>query len=166
MAPDYSSHRKFNTMKYWLGVVSKNHVLRGVQGGFAQVCHGKKGPLSKMKKDDWLIYYSPVEAMGSKLPLQAFTAIGIIEDDVVFQFKMAEDFCPFRRKVNYKKSKDVLLKTIKSELDFTQGTNWGFQLRRGLFETSKHDFDIISLAMFVNLDIKTLEKANRETCGT
>jgi hypothetical protein len=32
-------------MRYWIGVVSKEHVMRGVQRGFAQVCHGKEGPL-------------------------------------------------------------------------------------------------------------------------
>jgi hypothetical protein len=29
-------------LKYWIGVASKEHVLRGVDEGFAQVCHGKK----------------------------------------------------------------------------------------------------------------------------
>lgn len=28
--------------KFWVGVVSKEHVQRGVTGGFCQVCHGKK----------------------------------------------------------------------------------------------------------------------------
>jgi hypothetical protein len=32
-------------MCYWIGVASKEHVMRAVQGGFAQVCHGKEGPL-------------------------------------------------------------------------------------------------------------------------
>ena len=36
--------------KFWIGVVSKEHVLRGVEGGFCQVCHGKKRPLNRMKK--------------------------------------------------------------------------------------------------------------------
>ena len=36
--------------RYWVGVVSKNHVLRGVEGNFCQVCHGKGGPLNRMKK--------------------------------------------------------------------------------------------------------------------
>ena len=29
---------------YWIGVVSRNHVERGVAGGFAQLNHGKAGP--------------------------------------------------------------------------------------------------------------------------
>ena len=31
----------------WVGVVSRAHVLRGVEGGFAQLCHGKHAPLSR-----------------------------------------------------------------------------------------------------------------------
>ena len=45
--------------RFWIGVVSKEHVLRGVEGGFCQVCHGKKVPLNRMKKGDYLLYYSP-----------------------------------------------------------------------------------------------------------
>lgn len=29
-------------MRYWIVIASKEHVMRGVQGGFAQVFHGKK----------------------------------------------------------------------------------------------------------------------------
>ena len=46
-------------MKYWIGTVSQEHVLRGVAGGFCQVCHGKAAPLNRMKRGDWLLYYSP-----------------------------------------------------------------------------------------------------------
>lgn len=45
--------------RYWIGVVSASHVSRGVQGGFAQLCHGKSAPLQRMRPGDWLIYYSP-----------------------------------------------------------------------------------------------------------
>ena len=44
-------------MKYWIGTVSQEHVLRGVAGGFCQVCHGKAAPLNRMKRGDWLLYY-------------------------------------------------------------------------------------------------------------
>ncbi len=33
------------TTKYWLGVVSREHVRRGVELGIAQVNHGKRTPL-------------------------------------------------------------------------------------------------------------------------
>jgi hypothetical protein len=138
-------------VKYWLGIVSKEHVLKGKSEGFAQVCHGKRAPLARMKKDDWLIYYSPGNAMG-KSDLQAFTAIGTVPDDHVFQFKMFEDFIPFRRKISYINSKEVMLASIKSKLNFTQEKNWGYQLLRGLVELSKEDF--ITIAKFMEVEIE------------
>jgi hypothetical protein len=42
-------------MKYWINVISKDHVLRGIHEGITQSGHGKKTPLKRMKKDDWII---------------------------------------------------------------------------------------------------------------
>ena len=80
-------------VKFWVGVVSENHVKRGVDGGFCQVCHGKGGPLRRMKKGDYLLYYSPKIALDSNQKPQAFTAAGKMKDDRVYQFEMAPD-CP------------------------------------------------------------------------
>ena len=59
--------------RFWIGVVSKEHVLRGVEGGFCQLCHGKKAPLNRMKKGDYLLYYSPKYQMNDQEKLQNFT---------------------------------------------------------------------------------------------
>ena len=29
-------------MRYWIAVASREHVMLGVDAGFAQVCHGKE----------------------------------------------------------------------------------------------------------------------------
>ena len=135
-------------MKYWLGVVNLDHVLKGVQGGFAQVCHGKKGSLSKISKADWLIYYSPKRSLDGEDPLKQFTAIGKATDDIVFQFEMSQSFKPFRRKIKYmKNAKPVPLDDLKALLEFTQERNWGYRLRLGLLELSLHDFQLISEKM-------------------
>ena len=86
-------------MRYWVGVASRDHVLLGVAGGFCQVCHGKQAPLARMKQGDWILYYSPKTGMNSGEKVQAFTAVGQIVDDRVYQFRMAENFEPFRRDV-------------------------------------------------------------------
>ncbi len=44
---------------YWIGVVSRDHVAIGVGGGFAQLNHGKAGPLERMRAGDGFAYYSP-----------------------------------------------------------------------------------------------------------
>ena len=49
--------------KYWITVVSKDHLQRGIAGGFMQANHGKEAPLKKMKEGDWVIFYSPKHTM-------------------------------------------------------------------------------------------------------
>lgn len=134
-------------MRYWLGVVSKKHVQRGVEGGFAQVCHGKKGPLSKMVMGDGFIYYSPKMAMDCPEPCKCFTAIGRIKNGKVYQVEMTPDFHPFRIDVDYLPSKDAPLTALLDQLELTQRKSWGMQLRRGLLEISKPDFLMIAKAM-------------------
>ncbi len=46
-------------MKYFINTVSKDHVLIGRHNGIVQAGHGKKGPLQKLHKDDFVIFYSP-----------------------------------------------------------------------------------------------------------
>lgn len=47
--------------RYWIGVASREHVQRGMLGGFSQVCHGKYGPLKSMSEGDWIMI---AKAMG------------------------------------------------------------------------------------------------------
>ena len=46
-------------IRYWLGVVQQDHVLRGVAAGIAQVNHGAKAPLERWHQADGFAYYSP-----------------------------------------------------------------------------------------------------------
>ena len=48
----------------WIAVASAEHVRRGLAGGFMQVCHGKDGPLRRMRPGDRVAYYSPTETFG------------------------------------------------------------------------------------------------------
>ncbi len=45
-------------MSFFIIVASKDHVQKGIEGGFAQAGHGKRTQLDKLKKGDWIIYYS------------------------------------------------------------------------------------------------------------
>ena len=136
-------------MRYWLGVVSKEHVNLGLKAGIAQVCHGKKTPLSKMKQGDGLI--SPKISMDRLEKCQSFTAIGKIKTGEIYQVKMTEDFHPFRMDVEYFPSQEVPIACLLEKLEFTQKKNWGMQLRRGLFEISSYDYYVIAHCMQVNL---------------
>jgi hypothetical protein len=134
--------------KYWINVISKEHVLRGVNEGITQSGHGKEAPLKKMKKGDWIIFYSPKQTFEEDKKVQAFTAIGILADETIYQFEMTPTFKPFRRKVIFKKSKEVSILPLIEKLEFIKDKNhWGFMFRFGLFEISEKDFNTISQVM-------------------
>lgn len=138
--------------RYWIGVASKEHVQRGVLGGFAQVCHGKAGQLNQMKEGDWIVYYSPTLKFGEKEPCQSFTAIGKILSGDPYLFAMSEDFIPWRRNVSFVRSNDAPIKELLEGLSFIKDKQkWGFPFRRGCFEISQNDFQIIARAMGSNL---------------
>lgn len=95
-------------MTCWVGVASRDHVMRAVQGGFCQVNHGKAAPLARMKRGDHILHYSPREEMHGGDPVQAFTAIGRIDDHQPHQVRQSGEFEPFRRKTHYFKAHDAL----------------------------------------------------------
>ena len=131
--------------KYWCGVVSREHIKRGEAGGFCQVCHGKKGPLSRMAVGDGIVFYSPVTEFQGSEKCQMFTAIGKVAGTETYQFQMAPNFVPYRRDITYFKCKEVPIRPLLDELSFTTGqTNWGYKFRFGHFEMTEQDFMLIS----------------------
>lgn len=139
--------------KYWIGVASKEHVNKGAIEGIAQVCHGKQTPLKRMKPGDWIIYYSPTEFFGEKQPCRKFTAIGQVKDKEPYQFKMGDDFIPWRRDVNFINAQNVAIEPLIDKLSFIKNKNhWGFVFRYGLFEIPENDFYLIASHMGVNFE--------------
>jgi len=131
-------------MKYWIVVVSKDHIARGVEGGFMQANHGKEGPLKRMAVGDGVIFYSPKKSFGGNEPLQAFTAIGEVADDKIYQHKMADDFVPYRRNINYHKCKETPIAPLISQLGFIENKpSWGYKFRFGFFEIPMADYELI-----------------------
>ena len=132
-------------MTYWLGVVCRDHVRRGVEQGIAQLGHGKRHGLARLAAGDWLVYYSPRTRLRDGDPLQAFTALGVIADDEIWQAHEG-DFHPWRRRVDY--LPDVTEPPIRSlGLQLTAQPGWGVQLRRGLVPLTGDDFGLIHDAM-------------------
>jgi EVE domain len=135
-------------LRYWIGTVSADHVTRGVEGGFAQIGHGKGGPLQKMADGDGFIYYSPKTSLTDGDRLQAFTAIGHIRGEAMYQVEISPDFKPWRRNVKYLKATQTPIKPLLDLLSFTAGrASWGFMFRRGHFEITGADFHLIASAM-------------------
>ncbi|MES0199976.1 EVE domain-containing protein [Mesorhizobium sp. M0011] len=133
---------------YWIAVASAEHVRRGRAAGFMQVNHGKAAPLRRVKPGDGIVYYSPNTVLGEKDGLQAFTAIGTVREGESYQGDMGAGFTPFRRDVAWAKAEEARIKPLLDKLEFTVGkSNWGYQLRFGLFSVSAADFALIAEAM-------------------
>ena len=136
------------TNRYWMVVVSKDHVQRGVKDGFMQANHGKAASLKRLSAGDWVIFYSPKQTYAGNEPLQALTAIGQVTDDGPYQFKLTEDFIPYRRNVDFYKCTETPIIPLIWKLDFIGNKkSWGYKFRFGFFEMQEHDFEIIRSEM-------------------
>jgi predicted RNA-binding protein len=133
------------TVRYWVIVASKDHVQRGVSGGFCQANHGKAAPLERMKPGDWVLFYSPKVAYTGKDRLQAFTAIGTVKANPVYQVEMGDDFTPYRRDVDFHECQETPIRPLIPQLSFIENKQrWGYVFRFGFFEIPEADFDLIA----------------------
>ncbi len=134
--------------RVWVGVISRAHVWRGVEGGFTQVCHGKRAPLARMKGGDLFIAYSPTTELGGGQPLRAFTAFGRVRDELITQVDLGGGFVPFRRAVAWEPgAREVALEALRGSLEFVKDPGWGMKARRGHFEISSADGECVARAM-------------------
>jgi hypothetical protein len=136
--------------RYWVGVASREHVQRGVAGGFCQLNHGKAGPIRRLRPGDWIVYYSPRESMNAGDPVQAFTAIGKIADGEPYVGEMGGGMQATRRDVRFLKATEAPIRPLLDDLSFTRGrSSWGYAFRRGSFAIDAADFHRIAEAMGV-----------------
>ena len=136
-------------IRYWLGVVQQEYVLRSVSMGLAQMNHSSREILERMNESDGLVYYSPkTEFEGERL--RQFTAIGYVSDNMVVQVgDSGSEYRPWRRRVQYDPDAEpASIRPLLKVLDLTRDDrDWGLKLRRGLLEISRHDFDLIRAQM-------------------
>lgn len=136
-------------MKYYIAVASKDHIEKGIKGGFMQSNHGKSTSLKRLRTGDGIIYYSPKLYFEKEEKCQCFTAIGKIKDEELYKGIMSSaDFQPFRRNVDFYESKDVSILPLIEDLDFIlDKKKWGFYFRFGFLEISEKDFLLIKNKM-------------------
>lgn len=140
--------------KYWVTVVSKDHVAKGMAGGFMQATHGKSAPLKRMQVGDGVLYYSPKVEFSGNEKLQAFTAIAQVIGQDVYQHDMGGGFVPFRRDVRYLACVDFPIQPLIPALTFIQDkASWGYMFRFGFFEIPHVDFDLIAGQMLLQKEV-------------
>jgi len=140
--------------QFWIGVVSREHVLRGVAGGFAQLGHGKSAPLKRMQAGDGFIYYSPRLSYPDGAPCQRFTAIGVVETGEVYQRDMGGGFVPYRIDVKYYRCRETPIQPMVPRLTFIKDkTRWGGAFRFGHLRVPPGDFALIAKHMGCDLGV-------------
>jgi hypothetical protein len=146
---DESRHAR----RYWMGVVHRDHVLRGVDRGIVQTNHGAKFSVAKMRPGDGFVFYSPKDVYPDGRSLREFTAIGVIAPGEVWQADVPTngggEFRPWRRKADWDESASAApITPLLDVLELTRGIrNWGLPLQKGHLELSEHDFRIIAQQM-------------------
>lgn len=150
-----------NKERYWVTVVSKDHVLRGVGGNFMQANHGKASSLKKLHTGDWVIFYSPKLKYEGDEKLQAFKAIWQVADEELYQYQMSECFMPYRRNINFYPCNDGPIVPLIGSLDFIENKrSWGYRFRFGFFEIDQHDFTLIKTQMLASTSIRQLNNSS------
>jgi len=140
--------------RYWIGVVSRDHVENAVAHGFVQLNHGKAAPLERMQARDGFAFYSPRESYPEGATLQAFTAIGSVADAPIYEATMPELGKIFRRDVAFLDATPAPIRPLVPQLTFIRSkTHWGVAFRFGLVRVSREDFATIATAMGRNPDV-------------
>jgi predicted RNA-binding protein len=135
-------------IKYWLVVVSKDHVEIGKKLGIVQANHGKATPMKRMKPGDLIVFYSPKIHFQGKEPLKKFTAIARVKKGDTYQGDMGGGFTPYRRDVEFLPCEETDIQPLLDTLKFIRNKkNWGFVFRFGFFEITKNDFETIAKTM-------------------
>jgi hypothetical protein len=134
--------------RHWINTISREHVLRGVEGGFTQADHGRDTRLRRLQPGDRIAFYSPRTAMRSGDPLQQFTALGTVTGTEPHQVEVSPDFRPWRLEVSFEDVTPAPIRPLLEDLSFiTDVMRWGFPFRRGLFEIDASDMDVVARAM-------------------
>jgi hypothetical protein len=133
---------------FWIGVVAQDHAERAVAGSFAQVNHGKAGPLERLHAGDGFAIYSPRSSHPGGAALQAFTAIGRVRSGIVYQVEVDARFRPFRIDVDYLSANAAPIRPLIESLTFLHSkTHWGAAFRFGFVRIPAGDFGRIATAM-------------------
>lgn len=139
---------------FWIGVACRDHVKRGVEGGFAQLGHGKHSAVKNLKCGDWIAYYSPTSEMGGGDKVQAFTYIGRVTSNEAYQVEQSEKFHPWRVDVEFEQdAEEAPVRPLLEDLDLTRGrgSKWGMAFRAAKVKATDADLLVIATAMGVRL---------------
>jgi predicted RNA-binding protein len=134
-------------VNYWITVLPKDIVKRCIKNHYIQSTNGKAVSIERLKKGDRVIFYSPRETeMGDKC--QAFTAIGTVAADEIYQAQVSSTNQPFCRDFIFEKCREVKIIPEIQKLSFIRAkSRWGEMFRLDLLLIPEEDFLYIASLM-------------------
>jgi EVE domain len=114
-----------DAIRNWIAVASAEHVRRGREEGFMQICHGKAAPLRRIRPGERVAYYSPTVTFGGKDKCQTFTAIGRVRTGDPYCFDMGNNFVPFRKDVDWLQTQEAPIQPLLDRWILRQATATG-----------------------------------------
>lgn len=139
-------------MRYWINVVSKDHVVAGMAGGFTQAHGDRAEQLKLLEKGDLIFFYSPGTLFRAGELLQSFTAVAQITDDAPHAGPPSANANALRRNLRPLPCEEAPLTPLVPQLNFiTDKTDWSTSLPRGLVAIAEDDARRIAGAMKAEL---------------
>ncbi|TGG90442.1 MAG: EVE domain-containing protein [Aphanocapsa feldmannii 277cV] len=130
-------------MTHWIAVISREHARIAVCSHVLQVCHGKAAPLHRTKAGDEVFIYCPRERMGAGTMLKRIEFRCTFDDDRIYQIEQAPGFNPFRKDVTFDTGFEEMAIHDVARLELTTNPHWGMLARRGFFEISPQDTELL-----------------------
>lgn len=134
---------------YWIGVAAAEHVEGGIAGGFCMLGHGRHEAVKRLKRGDWLAYYSPRRALDPRsAEVRAFTAIGVVASDEPVERQMSPQRTGWSRAVDWLQASPAPVRPLLPLLSFVKDpVHWGMAFRRSVIKASHDDMALIAKAM-------------------
>jgi hypothetical protein len=140
--------------QFWVGVVSREHVHRGVEGGFIQLSHGEESTAAAHACRRWSRHTRRERRI--RAASRCSTSLpSVIATGQIHQVEMSEDFKPYRVDVSFFKSTEVPIKPLVDRLSFIKNkTHWGAAFRFGYIKVPAPDFALIAEEMGVKQEVE------------
>lgn len=135
--------------RFWVHIVSLDHVRQSVAGAFIQSSQGEKDRLAALSRRDYVVFYSPRTKFRKGKPLQEFSALGMVEDGEPYRVQGGQGDL-WQCHMTYLDAQPVSLQSLVDDLAFIPDKErWELPYSRGLFEIEQGDFLNIARAMGV-----------------
>jgi EVE domain-containing protein len=140
----------FDDTRFWINIVSLDHVRKSVAGGFLQSSRGEKEGLDVVSRGDYVLFYSPRTQFRQGKPLQQFTALGMVQDGEPYRVTSGTSNS-WQYHMEFSDAEPTLLEPLVSDLAFIPDKEkWGLPYNKGLFQIERDDFVRIVQAMGVS----------------